>query len=72
MWLPKPIYESLPVALMLVGVLLALGSYLSVLPWLQSTLLVGGSLLAVAGLVLLLKRRDYRLSRSRVKYDNLD
>lgn len=72
MWLPKPIYESLPYALVLVGVLLALGAYLSNLQWLQSALLVGASLAAVAGLVLLLKRRDYRQSRSRVKYDKLD
>ena len=72
MWLPKPIYESLPYALILGGVALSTGSYLSDLQWLQSALLVGGSLIAVAGLVLLLKRRDYRLSRSRVKYDRLD
>lgn len=72
MWLPKPIYESLPYALMLGGLLLAIGGYLSNIEWLQSLLLVGGSLVAVAGLVLLLKRRDYRLSRSRVKYDKLD
>ncbi|HMB73643.1 MAG TPA: LPXTG cell wall anchor domain-containing protein [Gammaproteobacteria bacterium] len=72
MWLPRPVYESLPFALIILGVLLALGGYLISAEWLQSVLLIGGSLMAVAGLVLLLKRRDYRLSRSRVKYDNLD
>jgi len=72
MWLPTPIYESLPIALMLFGGLLALSGYLPRAQWLQSTLLIGGSLFGVAGLVLMLKRRDYRLSRSRVKYDKLD
>ena len=68
MWLPKPVYEALPFILLTAGLLLAVGSYLSSLGW----LLVVASLVAVAGLVLYLKRRDYRLSRSRIKYDRLD
>ncbi len=68
MWLPKPVYEALPVILLATGALLGVGSYLSSAGW----LLVIASLAAVAGLVLLLKRRDYRLSRSRIKYDRLD
>ena len=68
MWLPKPVYEALPFILLTAGLLLAVGSYLSSSGW----LLVVASLVAVAGLVLYLKRRDYRLSRSRIKYDRLD
>ena len=68
MWLPKPVYEALPFILLTAGLLLAVGSYLSSLGW----LLVLASLVAVAGLVLYLKRRDYRLSRSRIKYDRLE
>lgn len=68
MWLPKSVYEALPLILLTAGLLLGVGSYLSSLGW----LLVVASLVAVAGLVLYLKRRDYRLSRSRIKYDRLD
>ena len=68
MWLPKPVYEALPYILLTAGLLLGLGSYLSSSGW----LLVIAALVAVAGLVLYLKRRDYRLSRSRIKYDRLD
>ena len=72
MWLPRPVYESLPYLLMLGGLVLALAGYFVTSETSQSVLLVCGSLLAVVGLVLALKRRDYRLSRSRVKYDRLD
>jgi hypothetical protein len=72
MWLPKPVYEALPYALLLAGLVLALAGYLSGAGWLQSSFLTVAGIAAVAGLVLLLKRRDYRLSRSRIKYDRLD
>lgn len=68
MWLPKPVYEALPYILLTAGLLLGLGSYLSSSGW----LLVIAAFVAVVGLVLYLKRRDYRLSRSRIKYDRLD
>jgi hypothetical protein len=72
MWLPKPAYEALPYLLLFAGSLLMGLAYLSGIGWLQTSLLICGSASAVAGLVLLLKRRDYRLSRSRIKYDRLD
>lgn len=72
MWLPKPVYEGIPYAAMLAGALLVALGYLSGAEWLQTLLLVVGSILAVGGLVLLLKRRDYRMSRSRARYDRLD
>ena len=72
MWLPRPAYEALPYALLSVGCVLAAGAYLFSEEWAQTTLIVAGSLAAVCGLVLLLKRRDYRMSRSRSRYDRLD
>ena len=72
MWLPNPVYEAVPYALVVVGFALATAAYLSAVDWIQTSLLVGGSILAIGGLVLLLKRRDYRMSRSRAKYDRLD
>ncbi len=72
MYLPKPVYEALPYILLLAGLFVALVGYLSSTGWVQSSFLIVASVLAVAGLVLLLKRRDYRLSRSRIKYDRLD
>ena len=72
MWLPGPVYEALPYAVILAGALLAAAGYFSGAQWMQTWLLVAGALLGVVGVVLMLKRRDYRMSRSRVKYDRLD
>ena len=72
MWLPKPAYEALPWVLLCAGVLLGVAGYLSSADWMQSSAIVAASVLAIVGLVLLLKRRDYRQSRSRIKYDRLD
>ncbi len=60
MWVSKPIYESLPYFYLLVGaVSLAASMYLNHWHWPTICLAVGlGSL--VAGLVVLLKRRDHR------------
>lgn len=71
-WLPKTLYESLPYALLLTGLVLAAVVFVSATQWLQTALLILASIAGVIGLVLLLKRRDYRLSRSRIKYDRLD
>ena len=72
MWFPRPVYEALPYALLLTGSLLVVLAYFAGSGWLQTSLLLAGGVIAVAGLVLLLKRRDYRMSRSRIKYDRLD
>jgi purine-cytosine permease-like protein len=72
MWLPTPVYEALPWALILAGALLVTAGYFSGAQSVQSFLLVAGAVLAVVGVVLLLKRRDYRMSRSRARYDRVD
>lgn len=66
MWVSKPIYESLPYFYLLVGVIL-LGASMYVNYWYWPTVCFATGLLClVAGLVVLLKRRDYRVSDRRV------
>lgn len=72
MWLAKPIYESLPFYYMAVGVLsLVTGLYVSSWHWSLICMIVGLASL-LAGLVLWLKRRGYRASRSRLDLDEIN
>ena len=66
MWVAKPIYESLPYLYLLMGAF-ALGAslYLNYWYWQEICFVVGLGCL-VAGLVVLLKRRDHRASERRV------
>ena len=65
MWLSKPVYESLPYYYMALG-LVAVVASVQIERWYWSELFgVGGLLSLVGGLVLWLKRRAYRRSRSR-------
>ena len=66
MWVAKPIYESLPYFYLVAGVAaLGLSMYLDY--WLMPTVcFVFGFACLVAGLVVLLKRRDYRVTDRRV------
>ena len=72
MWLSKPVYESLPFYYIAVGLIaLAASLYLNYWHWPLICVLVGlGSFLG--GLVVWLKRRDYRASRSRVDFDQVN
>lgn len=66
MWVSKPIYESLPYFYLLVGALtLAASMYVSHWYWPTICFVVGVGCL-VAGLVVLLKRRDHRVTDRRV------
>jgi Flp pilus assembly protein TadB len=59
MWLPRPIYEALPYAYMAAGAVLLAAAYLAkVGP--RGLLLAGGAVAATLGLVLWMRRRDYR------------
>ena len=71
MWVSKPIYESLPYFYLLVGALsLAASMYLNHWHWPSICFALGlGGL--VAGLVVLLKRRDHR-SRDRRQHHDLE
>jgi hypothetical protein len=65
MWVSKPIYESLPYFYLLVGVL-CLSASLYVNHWYWPTICFGTGLTClVAGLVVFLKRRDYRTTDRR-------
>ena len=65
MWLSKPFYEALPYYYIGIGLASLIASlYVNYWYWPAICLVVGLTGL-VGGLVVLLKRRDYRQSRSR-------
>lgn len=65
MWIAKPIYESLPYLYLLAGAA-SLSASMYVNNWYWPTIsFVTGLLCLVAGLVVLLKRRDYRVTERR-------
>jgi hypothetical protein len=69
MWLVKPLYELLPFYYIAIGVAcLAAGLYVNLWYWPQ-IFTAGGFGGLVGGLVVLLKRRDYRSSRSRLNFE---
>jgi hypothetical protein len=63
MWLPRPIYESMPYAAVAVGLGCFAAAY-----WIErsprSVLLVAGGVLVTVGALLWMKRRDYRATQS--------
>lgn len=67
MWVSKPIYESLPYFYLAVGTIALLASmYLNHWYW-PTICFVVGIVCLVGGLVLLLKRRDYRQADQKVQ-----
>jgi hypothetical protein len=70
MWLPKFLYESIPFWWLALGVA-GLGAAFFIEGWYWPELLAASGVLAVIlGLVLLLRRRGYRTSRSRLDFDS--
>lgn len=67
-WLNKRLYEGLPFAYMGVGIVLTGSLFVSDRGWALLSGFVGLSFLT-GGLVLLLRRRGYRASRSRAVFD---
>jgi len=66
MWVSKPIYESLPYLYLTAGATsLAASMYINHWYW-PTICFVTGLICLVAGLVVLLKRRDYRVTDRRV------
>jgi hypothetical protein len=72
MWLARPLYEFLPYLYMVAGALfLAASWYLTERPW-PLLLLSVGALCLMAGIVLWLRRRDYRSAQSEYNSRSLD
>lgn len=65
---PKPLYETLPYAYMVAGLLAIVGSYFLAHSLWADLVLVLGVFCVLGGAVILLKRRDFRRSRSEHKY----
>jgi predicted MFS family arabinose efflux permease len=72
MWMPRPIYELLPYFYMAVGLGLLGAAWLVEASTLPSVFMVVGALSLMAGLVLWLRRRDYRTRQSEYNQRSLD
>jgi hypothetical protein len=71
MWLPRPLYEALPYAYMGGGVaLLAIAYFIDQGP--RGLLLAAGAIGLTLGLVLWMRRRDYRASQREYDTHSLD
>ena len=72
LWLAKPVYELLPYGYMLLGIVLSVGSWRVNASGLSSLMLAAGLLLLIVGLVLWLRRRDYRAAQAQYNKHSLD
>lgn len=72
MWIARPLYELLPYLYMLVGVVLLAAAWLINMETLPGILLVLGSLSLLAGIVLWLRRKDYRTTQAEYSGKSLD
>lgn len=72
MWIARPIYELLPYIYMLLGLALLGAAWLLPAGRLPSVFMVAGSLGVTAGLVLWLRRRDYRARQAQYDARSLD
>lgn len=72
MWLARPIYEFLPYLYMLVGAALLGAAWMINVETLPSIFMVVGALSLLAGIVLWLRRRDYRTSQAEYNSKSLD
>ncbi|WP_129775046.1 hypothetical protein [Peristeroidobacter soli] len=72
MWISRPVYELLPYLYMLVGIaLLAAAWVVEAKAW-PSVLLAVGALSLMGGLVLWLRRKDYRTKQAEYDSRSLD
>ena len=69
MWLPKALYESIPFYYIGLGAAAVAAAFLLESWYWAEIAAVGGLLSLVIGLVLVLRRKGYRSSRSRVDFD---
>jgi len=70
MWLPKLIYESIPLYFLGLGfAALVAAFYIEEWHWAEISA-GGGIVLLIIGLMLVFRRKGYRASRSRLDFDN--
>lgn len=72
MWISRPLYELIPYIYMIVGLLLLAAAWLISAETLPGVLLVVGSLSLLAGIVLWLRRKDYRTTQAEYNSKSLD
>ena len=72
MWIARPIYELLPYVYMALGAVLIGTAWFLKMETLPSVMLGLGSLSLLAGIVLWLRRKDYRTRQSEYSNKSLD
>jgi hypothetical protein len=72
MWLARPVYEFLPYLYMLIGLGLLVAAWFVESGTLPSVFMVVGALSLMGGLVLWLRRRDYRTRQAEYNSRSLD
>lgn len=72
MWLARPVYELLPYGYILLGAILLVAAFYGVAPEWSTLLTLLGAITLIIGLVLWLKRRDYRTAQSEYSRKSLD
>lgn len=72
MWLARPIYELLPYVYMVLGLVLLGTAWVTEFETLPTVLTLAGAFSLTIGLVLWLRRRDYRTRQSEYSGRSLD
>jgi hypothetical protein len=72
MWISRPLYELLPYLYMLLGAALLVAAWLVQLQVWPSIFLAVGALSLMGGLVLWLRRKDYRTKQAEYDSRSLD
>jgi hypothetical protein len=72
MWIARPLYEVIPYLYIAVGVILLGAAWLLKSPRLPGVFLLLGSLSLLAGIVLWLRRKDYRTTQAEYNGKSLD
>ena len=70
--LAKPVYESMPYGYAIAGVVLMLLSYFDGRGFWSNLTAIVGLLAVIGGVVIFLKRRDYRLNHCHYDYSSLE
>lgn len=72
MWIARPLYELIPYLYMVVGLALLGAAWVINMETLPGVLMVVGSLSLLAGIVLWLRRKDYRTTQAEYTSKSLD